>query len=290
MIYVRMIGGLGNQMFQYAAGRRLALHHKTNLTLDTSWFGTKDPSGAAVRTYELNCFAIEATPTDTPAANYEPSGRIGRVLHRLNLSGKRKIITESSLGFDPQILELPDGIVLNGYWQNDQYFKDVSDAIRADFNFVPKPSTQNIKMAAQIATTTAVSLHIRRGDYVASKVTNHYHGTSPLDYYYAAIKQLVAAVPNPTFYVFSDDPEWCKANLKLDYPTVFVDHNPPDKGYEDMRLMSLCQHHIIANSSFSWWGAWLGINPDKQVFAPKIWFKDEAANANHSLPKAWTRL
>jgi hypothetical protein len=289
MIYVRLIGGLGNQMFQYAAGRRLAIHHNTKLVLDRSWFGTKDPTGAAVRCYELDCFKIDATLTDKPAANYEGAGIVSKLGRKLGFKNSN-LINEPSGGFHPKILFAPNGTILHGYWQNELYFRETSQIIRKDFTFLGDHTAANKEAAKKIASTEAISLHVRRGDYVASSSTNQFHGTSTLDYYAAAIAYVTKLVKNPHFYVFSDDSKWTKQNIVSKHPMTFVDNNPPEKGYMDMRLMSDCKHHIIANSSFSWWGAWLNSNPNKVVVAPKQWFNDPKVNAEHKLPPEWVRL
>ena len=133
-------------------------------------------------------------------------------------------------------------------------------------------------------------MHIRRGDYVSNPTTNKLHGTCSLEYYHNAVDIIAAKVSNPHFFIFSDDHEWARNNFKIDYPLTFVAHNNAGKNYEDMRLMSLCKHHIIANSSFSWWGAWLGSNPKKIVCAPRGWFKDKSLNTNDIIPSDWSRI
>jgi hypothetical protein len=289
MIFVRLIGGLGNQMFQYAAARRLAERHRTEVVLDTSWLETRDPGGATTRFYELGCFELAARITDRPAADYHVTGYVARARRRLGLLN-RHLINESGPGFDAAVLDAPDRTVLNGYWQDVRYFEDAAPAIRAAFTFRGELSDANRATAESMAATDAVSLHVRRGDYVSNPTTSRFHGTCSLEYYAAAIHRVSQVVKEPHFYVFSDDPAWTKAHLRCDHPMTFVDDNPPDRGFEDMRLMSACRHHIVANSSFSWWGAWLGPNDDKIVVAPRTWFRDPVANAAQELPASWVRL
>ena len=145
-------------------------------------------------------------------------------------------------------------------------------------------------MAAEIAACNAVSLHVRRGDYAADPVVTSMHGLCPLDYYDRAVEYVLGRVSDPAFFLFSDDPDWVREHLKLRGSVSVVDHNGPDSGSEDLRLMSLCRHHIIANSTFSWWGAWLDPRPDKLVIAPKRWFADESLDTSDLLPAGWVKL
>lgn len=153
-----------------------------------------------------------------------------------------------------------------------------------------KSDVTNEQVAQNILSVNAVSLHVRRGDYVSNLTINQFHGTCSLEYYNQAIAQIAKKVETPHFFVFSDDPEWVKSNLKIDYSITIVDHNNADKNYEDIRLMSLCKHHIIANSSFSWWGAWLCRNPNKIVIAPLKWFNDKSINTTDLIPDGWIKI
>ena len=141
-----------------------------------------------------------------------------------------------------------------------------------------------------IQSSDAVAIHVRRGDYISNQNTTEFHGICSLDYYHKAIDEIISKVNDPHFFVFSDDPEWTQENLKIDAPTTYVAHNSSDKNYEDLRLMSLCNHFIIANSSFSWWGAWLSRNESKIVIAPSRWFQDIKYNDSDRLPEEWKRI
>jgi len=131
---------------------------------------------------------------------------------------------------------------------------------------------------------------VRRGDYLTSPAASGCHGVCPPEYYHAAVKELATRLRSPHFYVFSDDPAWVKAQLNLPHPTTFVDHNDAEHGYEDLRLMASCRHHIIANSTFSWWGAWLGGYPEKRVVAPQKWFRDDRVDTADLIPQGWQRI
>lgn len=273
MIIVRLIGGLGNQMFQYALGRQLAVKNNTTLKLDIQAF--KDYK---LRNYDLDCFNILgniATPDDL--SGFIPSSdrlisKIGKHIS-VRLKGVQQIqyIKEQTFSFQPEILDLEDNVYLDGYWQSEKYFFDIKNIIRKDFTVKLPPDPINESIMKEIAECESVSIHIRRGDYVSNPITNQYHGFLGLEYYQKAIRLILEKVGSPHFFVFSDDPEWASENIKTDSPITYIKHNG-DKNYEDLRLMSTCKHHIIANSSFSWWGSWLSRNEEKTVIAPKKWF------------------
>ena len=192
--------------------------------------------------------------------------------------------------FDPDILNLSDGIYLDGSWQSEKYFADIEVVIRQEFTVKTPPTGKNKELAEQIASCESVSLHIRRGDYVFNSHTNQILGTCDLDYYSRCVERLTQTVKNPHFFIFSDDHKWARNNLKLPYPMTLVNHNGADKNHEDLRLLSQCKHHIIANSTFSWWGAWLNQNPEKIVLAPKRWFKSDDYNPKDLIPVKWTKV
>jgi hypothetical protein len=179
---------------------------------------------------------------------------------------------------------------LNGYWQSEKYFKSAEDKLRSELCLFDKPDEANQKILDEIVQCPAVSLHIRRGDYITNPSAALVHGVCSLDYYHSAIRHITAHVENPYFFVFSDDPQWVKDNLKIGYPVQFVEANGPDRGAEDMRLMKSCRHHIIANSSFSWWAAWLNDRLDKIVVAPRIWFLDTKIDTKDLIPEQWHRI
>lgn len=291
MIIVWVSGGIGNQLFQYAFGRRMALERKVPLKLD---LGRYQPD--YFRHYRLGCFATQAEiipqqelPLLRPRARYR--WRLTRWL-QAHLPPEYWYAVEEAQPFqvDPDILRLGRSAYLRGNWQTQGYFEPILDQIRDELRFTVEPDSDNQVMVAQIAAVEAVSLHIRRGDYANDPKVNRRFGVLPLDYYDRAVADVAAKVASPHFFVFSDDPAWAQANLRLDYPMTIVGHNGDDRDYEDLRLMSLCRHHIIANSSFSWWGAWLGQNPAKQVIAPARWYLGIDRPTPDLLPASWTRL
>jgi hypothetical protein len=292
MIIVKLVGGLGNQMFQYAAGRYLAYSLNTELKLDISQFRQD-----ALREYHLSVFNITeniASATDLMRVRRPPGWNIKHPVEALRSLMRRnaaiRYVKERHFHFDPEILALPDNVYLDGNWQSEKYFKDIDRIIREDFTLSEEPDHMNKQMADKIRNCEAVSLHFRRGDYLSNPATTAYHGICPEEYYCEAISMLENYVKNPYFFVFSDDPAWVKENLDTGCPTTIMDFNGSEKDFEDMRLMSLCQHHIITNSSFSWWGAWLCRNTEKIVVAPKQWFNKPNIKTQDLIPRSWFRL
>ncbi len=290
MIVTRLNGGLGNQMFQYAAGRRLALHNNTNLVIDISWFDGPGLHATAKRVYELDIFKVVGTISHDPVFHKPRTG----ILSALGLRQKDLRVymqPDSGYVYSPEILDAEDYSRLEGYWQSEDYFQDVAEQIRKDFTFRKLPNQPNKEMLNKIGISNAVSLHVRRGDYAQDKNTNSFHGLAPLDYYGECMYRIEKDIDEPHFFIFSDEPEWCKKNLKNHKNMTYVDINDADHGAEDMRLMAACKHHIIANSSFSWWGAWLNPKRDKKVYAPKQWFAGTSVvDTRELIPKDWIRL
>ena len=298
-VVVQITGGLGNQLFMYAAGRHLSLHHRTPLRLDISPF-----QAYPLRGYLLDRFAIAqdlATPEQVAAlksgalaqAEQARTGRWGirGILSRRSRAGRGGVFrADDSLAgtYLPEMLRTPREVYLQGYWQSEQYFKPIEGVIRADLRLRDELSGENLSLANSIRSTDAVSLHIRRGDYADNPHLSRLLGLLPLDYYYRAARIVAATLSSAHFFVFSDDPDWAKDNLQLGLPVSFVSHNGPAAAHEDLRLMSLCRHHIIANSSLSWWGAWLCEHTSKIVIAPSRWFAQ--VPMPDIIPAGWLRL
>jgi hypothetical protein len=294
MIISHIIGGIGNQMFQYAAGRALSLERDIPLYLDI-----QDFAGYALHNgYELdNVFSINAQQASAKELRRVLGWRahpfIRRKLFRKQLTWfrGRKLFVDTQFNSWRQINEVPDDCYLMGNWQTEHYFEKHKEAICADFSFKLPPTGRNAELAEEIRSSVAVSLHVRRGDIAANPASLAFHGLCSLDYYKSAIEYVTARIANPTFFIFSDDIPWVRENLHLEYPCQYIDHNKGKESYNDMRLMSLCRHHIIANSSFSWWGAWLNQAADKIVVAPQRWVAPGADfDATDIAPSTWIRL
>lgn len=290
MIVVKIIGGLGNQLFQYALGRTIAYKKNTTLKLDITSF----------KTYNLHNYALSNFNIAEKIATEEeiqrlicPSGMRGLQSKLIQASKpyyNRSCVKELDFNFEPNIIKVSSNVYLDGYWQSEKYFEDIEDIIRNEFVVTSPQEGLNRELGNQIESCESVSIHIRRGDYVSNSHTNKTHGTCDMDYYLHSIKYLTKTVKTPHFFVFSDDIEWARLNLMLPYPVTFIDNNGPEKNYEDLRLMTQCKHNIIANSSFSWWGAWLNKNPEKIVLAPEKWFNDSSINTDDLIPDGWIRI
>lgn len=292
MIIVKLIGGLGNQLFQYAVGRHLAMLNNTELKLDITGF-----KEYKLHRYSLSHFNIIenfATPKEV-ARLQKYKRKLGRkwFLYNKFIADENKYAQERQFHFDPRILDIRGEVYLDGFWQTEKYFRDIEDIVREEITVKMPLAGKDAVIAQEIAASTSVSMHVRRGDYVTNELTNAYHGTCGLDYYHKAVSLIVENVSNPHFFIFSDDHAWVKENIILEYPITYVDHNDASKNYEDLRLMSLCKHFIIANSSFSWWGAWLSQNSNKVVIGPTKWFsnpKKKTTDTSDVLPATWTKI
>ena len=184
-------------------------------------------------------------------------------------------------------LNLSDG----GFWQSEKYFIDKEKEIRADLTLKDAVGPKAQEVSAKIKNAkNSISLHVRRGDYVSDAKTNEHHGTCGPEYYVQALEYITSEIGKDIIvFIFSDDIEWVKDNMPMSYPAVYVSSlDIPD--YEELMLMSQCHHHIIANSSFSWWGAWLNPRPDKIVIAPKQWIRKMQWRHKDTVPKSWIRL
>lgn len=280
MKIVRFLGGLGNQMFQYALYKSLQnkypdvqadLQGYTNYSLHNG--------------FELeNIFDLKMNKVSPFKSNLYYSKKWGyRKLRRL-FGLKNTYITEKTLfSFDESILNNPKTTYYWGYWQNFNYFNDIASEIKKDFQFIAPSEKENKQVLDQIKLKNSVSIHIRRGDYLNDLLLG---GLCGLDYYKQAIDYIQSSVASPSFFIFSDDIAWCTENLNLDDCT-FISWNTGLSSYIDMQLMSACKHNIIANSSFSWWAAWLNPNPTKIVIGPKKWINDSDPDVSMSFPKNW---
>lgn len=289
MIILRLKAGLGNQMFQYAFARSLSLRRNEELLLDLSSFknmAARDTS----RSYLLKHFKIKenfATPEQIAPFVTKFSilkRKIERNLfYRQNYRFYRYIANSKQTYFE-------------GWWNNEEYFNDHSDVIRSEFALKEPLSTPSRSVAqsiigAQAEGSLAVSLHVRRGDYISNPIAAEFHGAMKTEYYDRAVSEMQSKFPNKklTFFIFSDDIEWARKNVKPKENTVYVS-GPDIADYEEIHLMSLCDHHIIANSSFSWWGAWMNPKYDKVVIAPKKWVTKSSVDTSEATPPKWIRL
>lgn len=292
MIIVNLIGGLGNQMFQYATGRAAAHRLGVPLLLDASGFAQYE-----LRRYELGELSIQgrlATEAELAGAgvSLKAPTLLRRIGQTLGLSRPANLFKEASFAYDARFEKVMAPVYLSGYWQSERYFADIADLLRTELSLNQPLDAENERIGLKIrdAGANAVSLHIRRGDYVSNPQTAQYHGVCSSDYYHNAVDYIAAKQKNPHFFVFSDDHAWVNENFKLNHEMTMVDVNGADRGVCDMALMRECRHHVIANSSFSWWGAWLSNGEGKVVIAPKRWFNDGNIDTKDLIPSAWVRL
>ncbi|MGV8081422.1 MAG: alpha-1,2-fucosyltransferase [Syntrophales bacterium] len=293
MVIVRLNGGLGNQLFQYAAGRMLADYHRTELKLDLSAF-----HAGQGRTYRLNHFRIrESVAGDDeidalcgpPRTSFR--GIAFRFLQKMKPYHRRSIFQERCVGrYDPDILRTPKNVYLRGYWQSEKYFLPIADTIRGEIVGTETQDARSRDLKAEILRTSSVSVHVRRGDYVTDPAAREIHSLCDDDYYRRCVRFLEDRVKDLRCFVFSDEPDWVRRNLDLGRPAVVVDHNGGEKDCEDLLLMCRCRYHIIANSSFSWWGAWLSGFPEKIVLAPRSWFRAGTLEETDIVPDSWIRM
>ncbi|MEZ4195092.1 MAG: alpha-1,2-fucosyltransferase [Candidatus Paceibacterota bacterium] len=286
MIIVNLKGGLGNQMFQYALGRKLAQKNNDLLKLDTDGLRRANELGDIYRPFSLEQFNIIkniAEPEEVRALKY-PFGIISKGLRWSNLH----ILRRTHTVYEKDILEKTGDIFLDGFWQSPLYFTDIKEILLKEFTLSKPFSEAGAIFAEQIKNSPAVALHVRRGDYIKNPRVEKEFGPCSLDFYKNAMAEIEKVLPEPTYFVFSDDLPWVKENLPLGNKAVFVKGTGMTDA-EDLILMSMCQHNIIANSSFSWWSGWLNPNPNKVVIAPTPWFNLSPYDKN-LIPESWLQL
>jgi hypothetical protein len=284
VIIARLFGGIGNQLFIYAAARALALRNNMLLALDTE-SGFKND-----RVYRRTCMLHHFAVTYRPASRWDPFVNAEAWSRAARLGGRklsaalpwryRFFITEVPSVFEERLLQRRPfrWLHLEGYWQNERYFEDYAQVIKRDLTLVTPVGPRSLELAEAMRSCDSIAVHARRVVY--SHVV-------PVEYYVKSLSEMIPQLNRPHLFCFSDAPEWIRANVKCDIPTTFVTHNlRTNKSHEDIWLMAQCRNHIIANSSFSWWGAWLSGNASKIVFAPD-WEHPHPAIA---IPPAWRRI
>jgi Glycosyl transferase family 11 len=290
MIIARITSGLGNQLFQYAVGRSLALQNKTSLYFDLSYYKQLYDTDTP-RAFKLDKFAIQYKLLNTSPYLYV--SKATKLLPNRTLKPFFNWLTEKHFHADPAVLHTNARFVtLDGFWQSERYFSQCEDVIRRELTFKRETGATFEAYKRQIdQSEQPISVHVRRGDYVSHPEFSQSFGFVGVDYYQKAIARLIARFPSASLFFFSDDPEWVREHLTPNVPHVFVKNTGPDADLDDLQLMSLCRHHIIANSSFSWWGAWLNADKNKVVIAPDRWFRNKPDwDTKDLIPTAWQRL
>jgi len=299
MLIARITGGIGNQLFQYAFARSLSIRLNQKFKLDLSWYRNyhkfeeeSNPNAATKRTYLLNKFNVKENLLNPLYFS---------ISHRLNnnsiLNKFKKYpllnnftystITESEL--DISKIQTLKNVYLSGFWQKNDLFEEYSDLIREEFVLNNKLSVENDNFLNKIVQSNSVAIHIRRGDLLSRPVAVADQPYSTNKYYFDSIDIIKEKLKNPELFVFSDDINWVNNNFKFDLPTIFIDNDGPD--YEHFNLMCNCKHHVIANSTFSWWAAWLNNYQDKIIISPKWWYRDPVKNESIiRIPQDWIIL
>lgn len=295
MLYVEIIGGLGNQMFQFAFFHAIKKHYGENCAM--LYLGrfkeVKDNNG-----YELNrIFSIQAPSTDTDLNHLidDKCDLLSRIRRKLFFK-RSTYFLEHNYFYNPRVLKLNNkkDIYIRGLWQDEAYFRKYRTDILNAFKFPDFSDVQNKTLYDNIRSANSVSIHIRRGDYVSNnQYANILGDVCNIAYYKNSLDYIESRKNNLTYFIFSDDIEWVKQNFRflITRKYFFVNHNQGDDSYRDMQLMSYCKHNIIANSTFSWWGAWLNNYEDKIVIAPRSWFRNnKRLMNNHIIPDSWIKI
>lgn len=303
MIITSLKGGLGNQMFQYAAGLALAEHRRTVLKLDVSWF-REYANYESHNRYALSCFNVTeqfATYAECQHLGGVAPTRIERWLARAartfhfyqfasRVDSRRTRFYQQGYHFFPGFFDLADNTFVDGLFQSEQFFRPVANHLRLHFSFRYPAQPAVAEMAQRISSTPSAAVHFRRGDYVRDANYSREMGVLNLDYYTRAVALLLQRQPALTLYIFSDDIDAIEREYRPPCPHVFVRATQPWHSYDKIRLMSLCDHAIISNSTFAWWAAWLIPSSRKQVIAPDPWFAGNPAQSRDLVPADWLRL
>lgn len=275
MIVTRLDGGLGNQMFQYAFGLQIAKRYGTELYLDLSSYQSRPKHGFALDCWMTQHRAVDDAVRQRLPRQYRSSVRehaLRRFLDRFNPLLLRRV-KEKPFGFHADKLNAPDNSFLVGYWQSERYFPDVREELRAQFQPKQALSSQTQCTIEAMSSEPSIAIHIRRGDYVQSRSAAAIYRSLPLaSYYEPCVNAWLRKHPTGKAYVFSNDLDWCRQQLQLPCPVHFIGHVSASHAYEDMVMMSKAQALVIANSTFSWWSAWLNTRLDREIYAPRRWF------------------
>lgn len=283
MIVTSIHGGLGNQMFQYAAGRRAAILSGVPLGIDLTLMKKYKK-----RSYGLNQFMLSPEVDVIDGELFSKGRGLKRVWRKL--TGTYRDRVEKTIAFDPEVLDIRPPARLVGYWQSEKYFQDVADTIRVEFGLSAAMSVKRRAVYEDIVSCDSISVHVRRGDYVSVQKYANIFGTCSIEWYGRAVSIAAEGMTKPVFFVFSDDMRWAKNNLSLPGRVVWVEPVADGRDAEELHLMAACRAHVTANSSFSWWGAWLDPREDSRIVAPSRWFLSEKLDARDIVPERWVRL
>jgi len=290
MILVELKGGLGNQLFQYAAGLALSEFHKVPLKVDIANLKLPDETIGTYRKYVLSNLQIPPVIANEVEIN-SFKGNVAKKIYRFLPIQFKSIFKEKYFHFNPSFWKTKKTVYLKGNFQSDKYFNDFCESIIEKISFDgTQHSTVSKMVLEKISNSESLSIHIRRGDYVSNKIANDVLGTLPIEYYQQAYQLLSSKTSIKRSFVFSDDIKWAKQNLHFVKEVSFVETDDVNRDIEDFYLMQHCKHNIIANSSFSWWAAYLNPNPNKIVIAPERWFNKAPLNTKDLYPNTWLKV
>ena len=292
MVIVRLMGGIGNQLFQYAFGRQVALRKLCKLKIDISWFN-ENFKKITPRKFELDKFNIPfVCATEKEISKEKGEDRTGlskSLFYRIqNLKPyyKKNVVIEKSLQYDNKIYNNPRSAYYMGYWQTEKYFYNIKDVLLKEFTLKKNIEGKTCEILKLINQTVSVSLHIRRGDYISNPTFKEVYCEVGMLYFNKAIQHFLKINNKTVFFLFSDDLQWAKENFKGDN-YIFIDE---EDAAISLYLMSKCKHNITCNSTFSWWGAWLNTNNDKIIITPERWFKKVEMYSKDLIPENWILL
>ncbi|MEP7236268.1 MAG: alpha-1,2-fucosyltransferase [Ferruginibacter sp.] len=293
MIVAKLMGGMGNQMFQYAFGKYLAVKHNTVLKLDTAFLLDRTPHKEffVFRDYDLDIFNLQvdfANAQEVDALTKRlPLVIPDKILNKL-VGVKKSYVIEPHFHFSEQSFAAADNSYIEGYWQTEKYFTPIKEQLkRDDFSFKDPLSDKAKLLATEIQNINSVCVNIRRADFVVTD----FHGTCNPEYYKKGEDIICSKVADPHYFVFSDEIDWCRENIKFAGPVTYVGHEYAGPKFQDyLRLMATCRHYIIPNSSFAWWAVWLNEQAEKTVIAPQKWFNDTSWNPKDLIPNEWIKI
>jgi len=275
-VVVKLMGGLGNQMFQYAIGKKISLEYDKELILDKTFLLRRDLD-ITYRDFDLDIFNIN-----------------NKIVENFVVTNDYKVLDEPfnapNMTNSIKNINTNENIYVSGFFQKEYYFKDIRTQILQDFNI--SIQDDNIKkLESDILSSNSICINVRRGDYVTNQNTNNFHGFHGVEYINKSISEITKKIKNPMFYIFSDDIDWCVNNLKIDYPHFFVGHTYKGNKFSSyLKLMSSCKNFIIPNSTFAWWATWLNQNEEKIVYVPNNWFNVNYMNTDGLIPLNWNKL
>jgi len=275
-VVVKLMGGLGNQMFQYAIGKKISLEYDKELILDKTFLLRRDLD-ITYRDFDLDIFNIN-----------------NKIVENFVVTNDYKVLDEPfnapNMTNSIKNINTNENIYVSGFFQKEYYFKDIRTQILKDFDISIQDDYIK-KLESDILSSNSICINVRRGDYVTNQNTNNFHGFHGVEYINKSISEITKKIKNPMFYIFSDDIDWCVNNLKIDYPHFFVDHTYKGNKFSSyLKLMSSCKNFIIPNSTFAWWATWLNQNEEKIVYVPNNWFNVNYMNTDGLIPLNWNKL